>query len=166
MYVSGLTKNLFSVGSIAYDGYKLLFDSGQIHILKDFDLADIKCIVASGNRDNHNGLYLLGSPQDECLNLSESSNKSDQLWHCRLGHLNPQNLEFMIRTGKVQGLPNLEISKHTCEACQRGKQCRERKPKGKARRMRKTFKLLHTDLCGSLHVPSALGKNIYLNLYI
>lgn len=84
LYVPGLTKSLHSVGSIADDGCKLLFNSGQMHILKDFDLADTSCIVAFGSRDNYNGLYLLGSPQDEYLNLSESLCKPDQLWHCRL----------------------------------------------------------------------------------
>ena len=67
LYVPGLTKSLLSVGSIADDGYKLLFDSGQMHILKDFDLADTSCIVASGRRDNHNDLYLLGSPQAQSV---------------------------------------------------------------------------------------------------
>ena len=101
----GLTKHLLFVGSKAYDGYKLLFDSSQMHILKDFDLAYTSCIVASGSRDNQNGLYLLGFPLDECLNMFESLYKPDQLWHCRLGHLNSRNMEFMIRTGKVQGMP-------------------------------------------------------------
>ena len=74
------------VGSIAGDGHTLLFDYGQMHIGKDFDLADTSCVAASGNRDDHNGLYLLGSLQVECLNLSKSSYELDQLWHCRLGH--------------------------------------------------------------------------------
>ena len=119
-----LTNSLLSVGSIADDGYKLLFDFGQMHILKKFDVTDISCIPASGRWDNHNGLYLL--VQEKCLDLSTLSYKPNQLWQCRLGHLNPRNLEFMIGTSKVQRLPILEVSKHTCEACQRGKQCRER----------------------------------------
>jgi hypothetical protein len=56
--VPSLTKSLLSVGSVADDGYKELFDSGQMHILKDFDVANTSCIVASSSRDNHNGLYL------------------------------------------------------------------------------------------------------------
>ena len=44
-----LTKVLLSVGSIEDDGYKLFFDFGQMHILKNFDLADISCILASGS---------------------------------------------------------------------------------------------------------------------
>ena len=85
LYVSGLTRSLFYVRSIADDGYKLLFDSSQMHILKDFDLIGISCIVTSRNRDDQNGLYLLGSLQDECLNQFESSYKPNQMWHCCLG---------------------------------------------------------------------------------
>ena len=114
--------------------------------------------MASGSRDNDNGLYLMDSPQEECLKLSEFSYKPDWLWHCHLGQLNFRHLESLIRTGKVQGLPNLEVSKHTCEACQQGKECRHRKPKGEARRMEKAFELLHTNLCGPILVSSTSGS--------
>ena len=57
LYVSGLTKSMFFVGSIADDRYKLLFDFGQMHVVKDFDIADISCIVTFGSSDNHIGLY-------------------------------------------------------------------------------------------------------------
>jgi hypothetical protein len=156
LYVSGLTKSMFFVGSIVDDGYKLLFDFGQMHIVKDFDLADISCIVTSGSWDNHNGLYLLGSPQ-RIASICPNPHTSRKLWYCHLGHLNPRNLELLICIGKVQRSPKLEDSKHTCEACQRRKQCQERKSKNEAQRMKKTFDLLNTYLCGPLHVSSSSG---------
>ena len=36
----GLTKSLISVGSMTDDGYELLFDSSQIHVLENFELLD------------------------------------------------------------------------------------------------------------------------------
>lgn len=39
------------------DGYKLLFDSNQVHILENFELPYDVCIAATGSKDKNNNHY-------------------------------------------------------------------------------------------------------------
>lgn len=66
LYVPGVTKNLLSVGTIADDkeGYKILFDSGKVWILRDFPIPDAHHVVTEGHRDFKNGLYKFRPPED------------------------------------------------------------------------------------------------------
>lgn len=146
LYVSCLIKNLFLVGSIAYDGYKLFLDSGQMHIFKGFDLADTYCIVAFGSKNYYNGFCVWDFPQEQCFNPSKSSCKLDELWHYRLDHLNPWHLEFMIHTGKIQQLSKPKVSNTYVKHVNVGKRVKNGNQKARHEEWRKHL-IFYTQTC-------------------
>lgn len=68
-------------------------------------------------------------------------------------------MEFM----KVQGWPNLEVSKHRCDTCQRATQCREWKPKMRCAKMESALDLLWRLVWPILYFVCS-GYEVYLDL--
>ncbi|GKC85561.1 putative ribonuclease H-like domain-containing protein, partial [Tanacetum coccineum] len=57
-----------------------------------------------------------------CLYANAISDKS-KLWHRRLGHVNFQNINKLVKGHLVRGLPSkVFVNDHTCVACKKGKQ--------------------------------------------
>jgi hypothetical protein len=84
-------------------------------------------------------------------------------WHCRLGHLHFDGLKKMHDKGMVAGLPKIN-GPVVCEACIQGKQTKNPFV-GSSWRAQEKLELIHTDLCGPMHIPS-LGKSKYFLLFI
>lgn len=194
LYVPGITKNLLSVGYIA-DGkerLKVLFDSDNFWILKNFPLPDPCDIVATGTRDRKNGLYKFRPPRPS-INSVETSNSAKQLtvlWHNRLGHASLRVLLFMKTHSKALGLPALTTQPFFCVPCHTGKQCREPKPRQKSSqgtgnrislpaahentsvgtrgeeqsRTSNPLEMVHTDMCGHLSTKSLSGTRYILTI--
>ena len=88
-----------------------------------------------------------------------------ELWHARLGHVNPQTLATMQRHQWVTGLQvDGEIPKvYACPGCLRGKMTQLPFPQP-AYRATAPFERVHMDLMGKLEVPSARSKSRYMLL--
>ena len=70
------------------DGYKLLFDSDQVHILENFELPDYVCIVVAGSRDKKTAfISFILRRMSMSISVLEIS-QDETLWHQRLSHLN------------------------------------------------------------------------------
>nr|GEX96987.1 putative ribonuclease H-like domain-containing protein [Tanacetum cinerariifolium] len=97
-FVKDLKYNLFSVSQICDNKNSVLFTNLKCIVLGK-DIKDLTCIVAKASTD-------------ECM-----------LWHKRLGHLNFNTMNKLVRHNLVRGLPTKCFENdHTCTACQKGKQ--------------------------------------------
>nr|GEZ60129.1 hypothetical protein [Tanacetum cinerariifolium] len=93
-----------------------------------------------------------------CLFKKATSDES-KLWHRRLGHLNFNTMNKLVKQNLVRGLPSkLLENDQTCVACQKRKQHRAScKPKAK-NLISFSLYLLHMDLFGPTFVKSLMKK--------
>nr|GEV74990.1 ribonuclease H-like domain-containing protein [Tanacetum cinerariifolium] len=93
-----------------------------------------------------------------CL-VTKASVDESMLWHRRLGHLNFETMNKLVRNNLVRGLPSRCFENvHTCVACLKGKQ---HKASCKSRLVNSVSKPLHTlhmDLFGPTSVSSLNHK--------
>lgn len=163
MYVPGLTKNLFSVGSITDKGLTILFLPHVCHVLDK----NTNQVLIKGIRDSVNSLYRIESSFFvNCIEVHTASNTNPAaLWHARFGHPNDICLRTLIHNQLAHGLPqNLPEDTITYETCIAGKQCRLPFPKITLHRATKPLQLLHADLWGPAPVPSYSGARYFLSI--
>ncbi|GJU53634.1 putative ribonuclease H-like domain-containing protein [Tanacetum coccineum] len=114
----------------------------------DVYILDLKNIVPSG------GLT--------CLYANATTDES-KLWHRRLGHVNFNNMNKLLKGNLVRGLPSkVFVNDHTCDACKKGKQHKASCKAKLERTIRKPLELLHMDVFGPVSVHSINKKRYYL----
>jgi transposase InsO family protein len=101
--------------------------------------------------------------EHRCLDTSE--NRSEWLWHYRLGHLNFRDLNQMQRKRMVLGLPDIKVPSEVCEECVQAKQPKSSFSKDAERRTKDLLEVVYSDVCGPLQVNS-LGGNKYFVTFI
>lgn len=163
LYVPGLTKNLFSVGSIANRGLTVHFSPHACQVVDK----NTKQTLLRGIRDSTNSLYRIeDSTFINCVEVNVSSQINPAtLWHARLGHPNERRLHTLITKQLAYGLPtNIPESLNTCEAFVAGKQSRLPFPKNTSHRASRPLQLLHADLWGPAPVSSYSGACYFLSI--
>ena len=81
------------------------------------------------------------------------------LWHCRFGHLGMENISKLIDGNMVDGMKTTKDTvTETCESCVMGKQHRTAYPKEIPYRAVEPFEIVHSDVCGPMHVNSLIWK--------
>eukprot|EP00253_Pinus_taeda_P005116 PITA_05116 len=139
-YVPGLRCNLLSIGQLIDKGYNVFF--------KD-DMCTITDIPPTVTQEV----------------FQEQVKDENWLWHLRFGHLNFGGLNLLHRKKMVRGLPLIQKPDSLCEGCILGKQHKESFPAGKSIRAKAPLEIVHSDVCGSMQVPS-LGGNRYVLTFI
>ena len=161
-YVPQLTKNLLSVATMTENGAEVRFD-GE------------KCIVVKNDKHYNIGhkkgkLYCVGLPEmtdSACFTSdTKSKNVSKEVWHCRFGHLNDNDVDRLVKSSMVDGM-SYRTNTHTnesaiCEGCMLGKMTKIPFQKRSSYRASKPLELIHTDLCGPMQVPSHGGSRYVL----
>lgn len=147
--VPNLTANLLSVSEITNKGKSVLFTSTGC-VIKDADGQ----LLGTGSLID--GLYRLNGKSNIALAAFES-NKSMELWHRRLGHVNPLYLKKM-KEGGVSGI-SFEGNEQSisCIACCKGKQSRKPFPKH-GTRATQLLETIHGDLAGKMDCASIGGS--------
>ncbi|GKB64660.1 putative ribonuclease H-like domain-containing protein [Tanacetum coccineum] len=100
-----------------------------------------------------------------CLFTKATIDESN-LWHRRLGHINFNTMNKLVRGNLVRGLPSkLFENDHTCVACQKGKQHKASCKTKTVSSISKPLQLLHMDLFGlvSDETPEIL-KNFIIGI--
>ena len=98
------------------------------------------------------------------FSINDNSNLSSSLlWHARFGHISYDNIRIMKQKG-VQGLPTIPRKLSPCDACILGKHSKQPFNDSMFQASRKLC-LIHSDLCGSMPVPSKNG-NKYIMTFI
>lgn len=89
----------------------------------------------------------------------------DDLWHCRMGHVNFKTLTLMSPTNMAYGLPRIVQPKEICTGCLMSKQTRKGFPHQIEFHANKALELVYGDLCGPI-TPCTPGGNRYVFLLI
>jgi len=111
LYVPNLRMNLLSVAKIVDRKHQVLFTHNRAYV-KD----------ASGNvkmvANRIGDLFYLQAGTDEmCATLNNVSSKAEE-WHRRLGHLNWQSMQSMLRNNAVTGFDLKDSCRFpACETC-------------------------------------------------
>lgn len=97
-HIPDLTKNLISVGQLASDGYKTIFQGDHWKISKG------AMTLVRGKKCG--SLYKIAGA---CHLIAVAANESSNLWHQRLGHMSEKGMKVMHLNGKLPGLQSIEI---------------------------------------------------------
>ncbi|GJX28102.1 ribonuclease H-like domain-containing protein [Tanacetum coccineum] len=103
---------------------------------------------------------IISSGEVTCL-VAKASEDEAILWHRRLGHVNFKNINKLVKSNLVRGLPSKTFKHdHSCLACKKGKQHKASCKKLEEKTVRDPLELLHMDLFGPVSVAS-LNKKKY-----
>ena len=84
------------------------------------------------------------------------------LWHQRLGHLNVNDIRKLSQNNVIVDLKSSnQGDKINCESCALGKMHQLPFPGESTSRADKAHQIIHSDLCGPMHVES-MGGSRYL----
>ena len=118
------------------------------------------CIVATGQRDNSNGLYTF---KKSSMALVSDHHDQMVLWHRCLGHLSYARVSSLSKTRHVHGLPTIApLENQVCECCLSSRQHRERFPRKSENRSSLPGQKIHSDLMGPMQHTSLSGSRYAL----
>ena len=113
----------------------------------------------SGNlpHDRAEGESNVASKTNACLVAGVSAD----LWHCRVGHMDEQNMKKLVNSDLVK---DMAVSKQemTCEPCLEAKAHQQLNPKQCCTRSANILDLIHSDVCGPLKPQSLGGKGYFV----
>ena len=87
------------------------------------------------------------------------------LWHERFGHLNSGDLKLLNDQHLVNGMKISSVDEpceEVCHGCALGKSKRLPFPKKSMHKTTKLLQLIHSDVCGPVHVPSFGGSRYFV----
>ena len=160
LYVPDLSCNLMSVRVLTDRGFNITFDGDKCVVVTKTDGKS----AAVGMRDGGSLYYLhVESAPTECAHVAAQADVN--LWHSRLGHVCDKVLEKMTNEDVVKGVNvGKMVERDFCEGCARGKIHRTT-PKGTGdTKTTRRLELVHSDVCGPMHVKSMGGKCYVMTL--
>ncbi|GKA08354.1 putative ribonuclease H-like domain-containing protein, partial [Tanacetum coccineum] len=166
-YVKELKFNLLSVSQICDKKHNVLFTDTECLILSpEFKIVDENLVLLRAPRKNDvyslNLKSIIPSGGVTCL-VAKASEDEAILWHRRLGHVNFKNINKLVKSNLVRGLPSKTFKHdHSCLACRKGKQHKASCKKLEERTVREPLELLHMDLFGPVSVASLNRKKYCL----
>ena len=150
-FIPRFRRNLIYVSMLHEQLFSIYFINNEIFISRNG--LDI-CHAKPGN-----GMYVL-RPNERSLNNSElfkvehpRSNKRQKvshsdnayLWHLRLGHINLDRINRLVKDGPLRKLNVSTLP--VCESCLEGKMTK-RPFSAKGERSKEPLQLVHSDVCG------------------
>lgn len=153
LFVKDLKCNLMSVWKLTRNGYKVVFEGDEAIV----SLNGVTQFVGKVNGK----LYEVNFQVERNIfaGISSETNlkhATQNLWHFRLGHLNPFDMKKLINYKMVNGMQDVTIDDDSkfCESCVYGKQTKSSFPRNKRARSQRILELIHTDVCGPMTVPA------------
>ena len=157
LYLPELEKNLLSVHAMANHGATVTFKENRCEISRNSK------ILAMGEIEGK--LYILKTVREHVNVAKEQPDTDRYLWHCRFGHLGMDNVNKRIEgnmASRMDGVSNTSKN-NFCEACAKGKQHHRAYPKTANYHASEPFKLVHSDICGPMPVPSLGGSRYHVS---
>lgn len=162
LFVKDLKCNLMSVWKLTRHGYKVVFEGDEA-------IVSINGVTQFVGKVNGK-LYEINFQVERNVfaGISGEMNlkhATQNLWHFRLGHLNPNDMKKLIKQGMVNGMQDVSIDDDSkfCESCVYGKQAKASFPRNKRARSKRVLELIHTDVCGPMTVPSWNGSLYFVS---
>ena len=161
LYVPSFRVNLVSMSKVQKAGHAILVKlDGQLEVTSGNGE-----VVAEGRQER--GLFKLHCQvmhQDEGARAHLASAQMPNLWHLRLGHLHREGLRQMSSELIVTGVGKCNGDlMEVCTGCAEGKL--QRKPfntKPAEAQSNVRLQVIHSDLCGPMHVKSLGGAVFFL----
>ena len=164
-FIPGFTRNLISVSKLLEQLYSVSFDNKSVIIAKN------GLNICSGI--NENNLYVLRPLIHTTLLNTEmfkvekpktkrhkiSPENETYLWHLRLGHINLDRINRLVKSGSLSELKVGTLP--VCESCLEGKMTK-RPFTGKGLRAKEPLELIHSDVCGPMNVKARGGYEYYV----
>ena len=164
-FIPGFRRNLISVSMLHEQLFSISFINNEIVISRNgLDICHAK---------PENGLYVL-RPTERSLNNSElfkvehpKSNKHQKvshsdntyLWHLRLGHINLDKINRLVKDGPLRKLNVGTLP--VCESCLEGKMTK-RPFSANGERSKEPLQLVHSDICDPLSVQARGGYEYFV----
>ena len=156
LYLPDLKKNLLSGQAMAKLDASIQFDGTECKIMRNSKLLTTAKI--------HEKLYMLTIiPDVEYINVAKEI-PDKNLWHCRFGHVGMDSISKLIDENMAEGMNCSDHGKESslCESCIMGKQHRTPFPKDKPHRASQPFEIIHSDVCGPMHIKSLGGSRYFV----
>jgi transposase InsO family protein len=155
LYVQFLKKNLLSISALDKKGYRVSFIDGEVLMWAKGETLNEAIVIGS----EENGLYKLkGHPKTAMTHAIE---KSCELWHRRLAHINYKVLPYIGKV--VTNLPELKVDRAgICNGCAQGKNIKNPFPKRDSK-AEGALELIHSDVCGPMPSSSISGYVYYVS---
>ncbi|KAF0721032.1 hypothetical protein Ae201684_019240, partial [Aphanomyces euteiches] len=167
LYMPKFNRNLISVRKSAKAGLKFNFETTEDHLVV---MSNSQSITVIG--DPQEPLYILKHIRaDESLEKAEANamvaHPTFDLWHKRLGHLNPVAMKRLLDKGVVRGFKVVQsdLDGWICDACELGKKTRRVKLPSSAASVNRCNAKVHSDLTGPIETP-ALDGSRYVCLFV
>ena len=150
-YVPSFKRNLISVSCLVQDNYSVLFNK-MVEIRKN------NSFICSGKMDGN--LYFIKPKAHSLLDtelvnnskrLKTSHSNKGYLWHLRLGHINQDRIQRLVKDGPLSELKEVHLPQ--CESCLEGKMTK-RSFGAKGNRAEELLEIVHTDVCGPMNVEA------------
>ena len=156
LFVPDIQNKLFSIPSVTAK-------DGSVTLMKD------SCVISKNGESLQIGskcgkLYKLNSvPIEQSCYLSAVAKQPLSLWHLRFGHLNVNDVKLLHDQKMVTGMM-LGSSDDVagCHGCALGKSSRNPFPKKSTQKSTKPLQLVHSDVCGPLHIDSVGGSRYFV----
>ncbi|GJW78594.1 zinc finger, CCHC-type containing protein [Tanacetum coccineum] len=149
--IKGRGSILLGCCKIIMDGNKLtLYDNNKKLLMK---------VERSKNR-----LYSIRLQIEAPICLLANVDNQAWLWHTRLGHLNFDNINKMIRKDLVEGIPRINHAGQICDACLLGKHSRTPFPNQAKFISKNPLDLVYGDLCGPISPATHSRKKLFFLL--
>jgi hypothetical protein len=155
--VKGLSVVLLSVHRLFADGYFPVFRPQGGHLFQDDTLV--------GEFEIKDGIYFLrtGTQSDHQALLADTKpDSAASLWHCRLGHLNRQDMQKLNTLAYgIQLSPSDQLE--MCDSCCKAKSTR--KPfQNLGVKAERPFQYVYTDVVGPFPVETPSGFRYFIGL--
>ena len=105
-----------------------------------------------------NAIEIVENEHNHLAKKRKVSNET-YLWNLRLGHINPNRIHGLVKSGILNSLAFEPIP--ICESCLEGKMTK-RPFKAKGYRATKPLELVHTDVCGPMRVQARGGYEYFV----
>ena len=164
--VPGLGRNIFAPTAELKNGIRFVLEIGNPHLT-------IGGIIIPLKRDPRDqGMYSLDiifqrNPQDKLLSKLEGVSYDDipgvvyaatadaDIWHRRLGHMNPRSMELLRR--KEGNRVEYTGTVSDCDICALSKRRQQAHPKKSTRMTTRPMQLIYTNLMGPFTPPAKCG---------
>ena len=159
-YVPKFKRNLISVSCLVQGSYSVLFN-------KTVEIRKNNSFICSGRMDGN--LYFIKSKAHSLLDtelidnskrLKTSHSNKGYLWHLRLGHINQERIQRLVKDGPLSDLKDVHLPQ--CESCLEGKMTK-RSFGAKGNRAKELLEIVHTDVCGPMNVKARGGFEYYIS---
>ena len=163
-FIPGFRRNLISVSVLFEQSYQVKFNGTSVFISKN------GLEICTGSLDS--GLYMIRSKLNSLLStelfkVEQPKNKKQKishdndtyLWHLRLGHINLNRIERLVKDGLLRELNVSTLP--VCESCLEGKMTK-RPFKTKGQRAKEPLELIHSDVCCPMNVQARGGYEYFV----